>query len=162
VSLSPVTTRATGPTTEAGRVDPSAVTPQLPEPGLVDALALAALYADEILVGTARDTHRAVADRVFAITGRTAFGGSRLPQRVHDGVASIVYGGTGLALRTAASGFAAIGARQVGPRLNDSPSGRVLHSAVNGLIGDRLRDEHPHLALAMTVRVDGEVVPLEP
>ncbi|WP_148574278.1 alpha/beta hydrolase [Nocardioides caldifontis] len=142
------------------RFDPSAVTPQHPEPGLADALALAALYTDEIVLGTVRDTHRAVADRVFGAARRATLGGGRLPQLVHDGVASSVYGGVGLALRATASACSAVGARQVGPRLDDSAAGRVLHSAVNGLIGDRLREEHPHLALAMTVRVNGKVVPV--
>ena len=131
-----------------GRVDPSAVTPQHPEPGLVDALALAALYADEVVLATARDTHRAVADRAFGVARHATFEAARLPQLLHDGVATTVYGGLGLALRAAASGFAAVGAQQVGPRLDDSPAGRALHSAVNGLIGDRLRDEHPQIGRA--------------
>jgi pimeloyl-ACP methyl ester carboxylesterase len=64
-------------------------------------------------------------------------------------------------LRGAAAGLEKIGATGVGPRLDASPQGRVLQSAVNGLIGERLKDEHPHLALTMTVRVGERAVPVE-
>jgi pimeloyl-ACP methyl ester carboxylesterase len=50
----------------------------------------------------------------------------------------------------------------VGPRLEEGPKGRHVLSAVNGLIGDRLRDERPDLAIEMAVRVDGADVPLHP
>jgi len=156
VTITP-TVGAVDPT---GRVDPSRVTPENPEPGLVDALALVALYADEVLVGTARDTHRALASRAFTVARRTTMGAATVPQVVHDAVATGIYSSMSLTLRTAASALAAVGATGIGPRLDDSPHGRVLHSAVNGLIGDRLREEHPHLALAMTVRVDGRIVPM--
>jgi pimeloyl-ACP methyl ester carboxylesterase len=36
-----------------------------------------------------------------------------------------------------------------------------VHSAVNGLIGEKLSEEHPHLALPLTVRVGGRSVPVE-
>ncbi len=140
---------------------PGAVRPAQPDPGLVDALGLAALFADELLVGTARDTHRAVADRFFGAATRAGVLGPA-PQAVHDGIAGLVYGSISRLLQGAGSGFSALGARGVGPRLDAGPRGRVLQSAVNGLIGERLRDEHPHLALAMTVRVGGNAVPLEP
>lgn len=126
---------------------------------MVDALALAVRYADEIVVGTTRDTHRAVADRAFGLANRGTHQAARV-QAVHDGVAAAVYGSLGLALRSVASGLGTVGATGVGPRLNDSSSGRAVHSAVNGLFGDRLRDEHPHLALSMSVRMDGDVVPV--
>lgn len=143
-------------------MSPTSVIPRLQEPGLVDALALALRYADEVVVGTTRDTHRAVADRAFAVTNEATLRAARVPQLVHDGVASGVYGAVGAALRSTAGGLDRLGATGVGPRLNDSATGRVVHSAVNGLIGDRLRDEHPHLALPLSVRVGGEVVPVTP
>ncbi len=130
------------------------------EPRVVDALALATRYVDELVVGTARDTHQAVADRAFALTNRGTRQAARVPQVVHDRVVSGVYGSIGFALRSVEIGFTRVGATGVGPRLNDSATGRAVHSAVNGLVGDRLRDEHPHLALSMSVRVDGEVVPV--
>ena len=132
-----------------------------PEPGVVDALALAALYAEELVVGTTRDTHRAVANRVFGLANRGTRQAARVPQAVHDAVAGSIYTSISLAFTVAATGLAKVGASGIGPRLNDSPQGRVLHSAVNGLIGERLRDEHPHLALSMTVRVGGQPVQLD-
>ena len=132
------------------------------EPGVVDALALAALYAEELLVGTTRDTHRAVADRVFGLANRATMQAARVPQAVHDAVSGSIYASISLTFTVAATGLSKVGASGIGPRLNDSPQGRVLHSAVNGLIGDRLRDEHPHLALSMTVRVGGQPVTLDP
>jgi len=131
------------------------------EPGVVDALALAALYAEELLVGTTRDTHRAVADRVFGLANRATMQAARVPQAVHDAVSGSIYASISLTFTVAATGLSKVGASGIGPRLNDSPQGRVLHSAVNGLIGDRLRDEHPHLALSMTVRVGGQPVTLD-
>lgn len=135
--------------------------PEHPEPGVVDAVALAALYAEELVVGTARDTHRACADRAFGLVERSTFRAARAPRVVHDAVAGSVYASISLAFTVAATGLAKVGASGLGPRLNDSPQGRVLHSAVNGLIGEKLRDEHPHLALSMTVRVGGRPVRLD-
>ena len=135
--------------------------PEHPEPGVVDALALAALYAEELIVGTARDTHRAFADRAFGLANRGTMRAARVPQAVHDAVAGSIYASISVAFTAAATGMAKMGASGLGPRLNDSPQGRVLHSAVNGLIGEKLRDEHPHLALSMTVRVDGRPVRLD-
>ena len=136
--------------------------PDHPDPGVVDALALAALYAEELVVGTARDTHRALADRAFGLVNRGTWRAAMVPQAVHDAVAGSIYTSISLAFTMAATGLARVGAGGVGPRLNDSGQGRVLHSAVNGLIGEKLRDEHPHLALSMTVRVDGKPVRLDP
>src|SRR4051794_31762747 len=79
------------------------------EPGVVDALALAALYADEILIGTVRHTHQAMASRAFGIANRATFGAARVPQVVHDGVAGGVYGSFSLALRAVAGGLAKVG-----------------------------------------------------
>lgn len=137
-------------------VTPPAAPP--PEPGLVDALSLAATYADDLIVGTARDTHRAVARRVFGVTNSGTLQASRAVQVVHDGVAAVVYGSLSVTLRGVAAGSRRVARHGVGPRLDDSPAGRVLHSAVNGLIGDRLREQYPDLALAMSVRVDGRAV----
>ncbi len=143
------------------QAEPTAVLPTQPAPGVVDALALAATYADELLVGTARDTHRAVADRLFGVAERATGGLATAPRVVHDGIAGSVYGSISLALRTASAGLARLAGTGVGPRLDDSKGGRALHSAVNGLIGEKLSEEHPHLALPLTVRVGGRSVPVE-
>jgi hypothetical protein len=138
------------------------VPPHPREPGLVDALALAAAYAEELLVATSRDTHRAVAGRVFGLLSRGTGRPGRATRVVHDAVTAGVYGGLGLTVRAAAGGLSRMGASGIGPRLEDTARGRALRSAVNGLVGDRLRDEHPHLALTMSVRVAGQVVPPQP
>ena len=144
------------------RTEPTAVLPTQPTPGVVDALALAASYADELVVGTARDTHRAVADRLFGVADRATGGLSRAPRLLHDGIAASVYGSIGIALRTAGVGLARLSRAGVtGPPLDASAPGRALHSAVNGLIGEELSKEHPHLALPLTVRVGGRSVPVE-
>lgn len=128
--------------------------------GLLAAAALAGEYAEELLLGTVRDVHRAVAGRVFGITRRTTLGSSRLPQLVHDGISSSVYAGLGAGLRAAASGLDAAERRGRGPRLQERAAGRTVLSAVNGVIGDRLRDERPELAIEMAVRHAGRDVPL--
>lgn len=133
-----------------------------PGPGVLDALALLPAYADELVLGAVRDTHRAVAGRSFGLVNRATAGAARPTQLLHDRIATAVYVSTGGALRAAGRGLAALGERGVGPRLDESPSGRVLHSAVNGLIGARLRDESPHLALGTTVRVAGRSIPVTP
>src|SRR5689334_10066145 len=115
------------------RTEPTAVLPTQPTPGVVDALALATSYADELLVGTARDTHRAVADRMFGVADRATGGLSRGPRLLHDGIAASVYGSISLALRTA--GFSLVRLSRAGitgPPLDDSAPGRALQSAVNG------------------------------
>ncbi len=140
---------------------PTAVIPPQPEPGVVDALALVPLFADELIVGTARETHQAVADRVFGTVNRGTLQAARVPQAVHDALLASVYGSVSLFLRLTGNGLARAGALGMGPRLDASVQGRAVQSAVNGLIGERLRAEHPHLALPMSVRVRGESIPTD-
>jgi len=113
-----------------------------PGPTMLDALSLLAEVGDQLLVGTARDTH-------FAVLDRTPAG------RVHRGIASAVYGGLGGGLRLASRGLDRAAATGVGPRLEESARGRFVNSAVNGLIGDRLLRERPQLAIPMAVRRHG-------
>ena len=121
-------------------------------PGLLDALSLAAEATDELVLSTVRDTHVAVGARVRAAL--------RLPGPRRGIVATAIYHGLGLGLRSAGAGLGAAGRAGVGPRLEDRPTGRFLSSAVNGLIGDRLRDQRPGLVIPMAVRVDGADVPV--
>ena len=129
---------------------------------MAGAAALAGEYAEDLLLGAARDVHRSVAGRVFAVTNRATLGASLLPQLVHDGISTSVYSGVGAGLRAAAAGLRAVDRRGIGPRLEAGPKGRHVLSAVNGLIGDRLREERPELAIEMAVRRGGADVPLEP
>ena len=117
-------------------------------PGVLDALSLLSEVADELVVRTVRDTHLAWADRVHGMTRRPTGGASSVPEVVHRGIASAVYGGLSLGLRAASRGLDRVAATGVGPRLEEQPQGRFVSSAVNGLIGDRLVRERPHLAVA--------------
>lgn len=116
-------------------------------PSVLDALSLLAETADELVVRSVRDTHRAWADR---------FGG-----HPGQGIASAVYAGVGLGLRATSMGLEKAAATGIGPRLEDGPRGRFVSSAVNGLIGDRLVRERPRMAISMAVRDEGRDVPLD-
>lgn len=129
-------------------------------PGVLDAFALLTATADELLVGTVRDTHLAVAERVHAVVHRAARGASTVPRVAHQGIAGLVYGAVGLGLRAATAGAERAAATGHGPALEDSAAGRFLSSAVNGLIGDRLIIDRPELAITLAVRHQGRDVPL--
>lgn len=116
-------------------------------PSVLDALSLLAETADELVVRSVRDTHRAWADR---------FGG-----HPGQGIASAVYAGVGLGLRATSAGLEKVAATGIGPRLEDGPRGRFVSSAVNGLIGDRLVRERPRMAISMAVRDEGRDVALD-
>jgi len=131
-------------------------------PGLLEALALGLEAADELLLGTARDTHTAIADRVHGVVRRGTGGLSAVPEVAHQGIASLVYGAIGLSLRGTARGLDRVAATGRGPRLDAHPAGRFVASAVNGLIGDRIAEERSGLAIPMAARVGGRDVPLDP
>ena len=119
------------------------------QPGVLDALSLLTEVADELVLGTVRDTHAAWVDRLH--------GGA-----LHRGITAGVYGGIGHGLRATSRGLGAVADRGIGPRLEAAPVGRFLTAAVNGLIGDRLERDRPRLAIPMAVRRDGADVGLEP
>lgn len=124
-----------------------------------DIAALALAYGDRLIVGTVRDTHRAIARRAFAPT-RTL--GGRPVERVHDAVSDAVYGTVSGTLRLAGTGARALARRGVGRPVESSRYGRRVQSAVNGLIGDELRAiDDPH-AITMQVRSDGRDIPATP
>lgn len=131
------------------------------EPGLLEAAALAAEHLDLLILGAARDVHDSVADRVHGALDLVA-GHRTLPHRMHGGIAGAVFSGVGLGLRGAAKGLRAADARGYGPRVDATPAGRFVVSAVNGLIGDRLLAEGSALAIEIGVRRDGRDVPLTP
>lgn len=127
-------------------------------PRLFDAAALLAEVADELVVRTVRDTHLAWADRAHGALRRPTRGASLVPELAHRGIASGVYAGLGAGLRALSTGLGALAERELGPSLEDSPHGRFLSSAVNGLIGDRLAQERPRLAVPLAVRRAGRDV----
>ena len=133
---------------------PDTAAPPVPGASVADALALLAAVTDELVVGSARDTHQAISRRIHGVA-RLGLGSAADPvESVHRGVAAAVYGGLGLALRTSSSGLDKLAATGVGPRLEDGARGRFVSSAVNGLIGDELLRDRPQLAIPMAVRVD--------
>jgi pimeloyl-ACP methyl ester carboxylesterase len=128
-------------------------------PGLLGALALATEVVDELVVGTVRDVHHAWGKRVGSAVNAATGGAARVPLAAHDGIARSVYCGIGTGLRGASRTLRAADRRGVGARLDHSPRGRFVVSAVNGLIGDKLVDQQSELAIEMAVRKDGRDVP---
>ena len=134
-----------------------------PGPSVLDAFSLLAEVAEESVVGSVRDTHLAWADRAHGLTRRIAGPSAAVPEALHRGIAGAVYGGLGLGLKAVATGLDKAAGAGLGGRLEATPRGRFVSSAVNGLIGDRLLRERPQLAIQMAVRHDGaDVVPERP
>jgi hypothetical protein len=127
--------------------------------GLMGAAALAAETLDELVVGTVHDVHDAVAGRVHRV-GDALVGGPGVAHRVHDAVAAGVFAGIGHGLRGSARVLRAADRARRGPALEESAGGRFLLAAVNGLIGDRLREEAPEMSFDAAVRQRGRDVPL--
>ena len=121
-------------------------------PGVLGAAALAADVVDELVVGTVRDVHGAVARRVRRLAGRPA------PHDRPGRVAAGVYTGVGAGLDGTSRLLRAADRRGLGARLESGPRGRFLRAAANGLLGDRLAERHPDLAIDMSVRRDGRDV----
>lgn len=131
-------------------------------PGLLSMLAVAADAADEVLLGTVRDVHQAVADRVYGVTHAATGGTSRVAEKVHDGLSSAVYAGLGAGLRATGRGLREADRRGVGGRLDTSTRGRSVVAAVNGVMGDKLAEQGSELAIELAVRHAGADVPLTP
>ncbi|MFB9314227.1 esterase/lipase family protein [Nocardioides plantarum] len=154
------------PTTTTTTVTP--VAPVSGGPGVLDALSLLAEVTDELVVRSVRDTHLAWADRAHGLTRRAAEASgvagavTAVPQVVHRGIAAAVYGGLGRGLRAASRGLDTAAAADLGPRLEATSRGRFVSAAVNGLIGDRLLEQRPQLAIPMAVRRHGRDVAPEP
>jgi pimeloyl-ACP methyl ester carboxylesterase len=142
-----------GPPTPAGRARRDA--------GIIGACALAGDCVDDLVLGTVRDLHGAVARRAFGLTNRATGGSALGTQVVHDRISRTVYAGIGAGIRAASAGLRAAEKRGLGPRLEAGPRGRQVLSAVNGLLGDRLVDERPELAIPMSVRLRASDVPLD-
>src|SRR3954466_6083692 len=105
----PLVSAATAPTDAASTTSP------LPPPGggVYAALALLAETADEVLLGTVRDVHVAVAKRVYGATG----GSAKVSQRIHKSVATAIYGGLGTGLRATGERLRKADRRSAGPRI---------------------------------------------
>lgn len=121
--------------------------------------ALAARYAEDLLLGTARDVHFAISGRVWGLVNLGTVGAGKPSQVVHDRIARTVYGSLGAGLRLGATALEHQDRRGRGRRTQDLRFGRHVTSVVNGLIGDRLVHEAPGSAITMAVRVAGRDVP---
>lgn len=130
---------------------------------MIEGAAHGAERADELLLGTAREAHRAISDRVFDtldLAGPAMLGINRLVRAGHDGVSAGVYGLMSVSARGVARGLRQLDRRQTAPRLEATSRGRLLLAAVNGLTGDKLRDEGSQMAISMSVRHQAADVPL--
>lgn len=121
-----------------------------------DVAALALEYGDRLLVGTIRDVHQAISSRAF---GATRLVGSRLPESLHDAVVTSVYGAISGGLRVGGGVARALGSHGFGRPVEESPRGRLIVAAINGLIGDELRMLDDPQAITMAVRIEGADVP---
>jgi pimeloyl-ACP methyl ester carboxylesterase len=128
---------------------------------VLDAAALAAEFAEDLIVGTVREVHGAVAKRVHGVTDHVA-GGTTIGHRIHDGVSKVVYTSISASLKASAKGLKVASAAGIGSDIEATPRGRFVRAAVNGLIGDRLRDEGSSFAFDIGARVDGRDVVLTP
>lgn len=124
-----------------------------------DMAALAFEYGDRLILGTVRDVHTAVAARAFRATRLV---GSRVPESVHDAIATSIYGATSGALRLSGGTIRALSARGFGRPVEESAVGRRVRAAVNGLVGDELRAVGDPQAITMSLRHDGADVGLTP
>lgn len=117
-----------------------------------DVAALALDYGERLIVGSVRDVHRAFSARFFRATRVV---GGRVPESLHDAVVTSAYGAVSGVLRVSSGSVRALASRGVGRPIEAGPRGRLVVSAINGLIGDELRlVDDPH-AIVMAVRVEG-------
>jgi hypothetical protein len=103
------------------------------------------------------ELHQGIAGRAFGAVGPVG----RPVQVVHDAVAGLSYSSVRLALGAGARAAGAAAAlRANGHDLDADRPGRVALAVLNGAHGDLVQREAPALALDMTVRVAGRVVPV--
>ncbi len=117
-------------------------------------------------VGVIRDTHQAIADRVFwaiGLAGKPMALASLPARTLHDTISSLAYGLTG-AIGEVAAQIASELAVLIAAGQEAGLRARVLQGVLNGIAGDRLALEGNPLATQMSARVDargtgGEVTP---
>ena len=85
---------------------------------MLDAAALAAEFAEDLIVGTVRDVHGAVAGRVHGV-GDYLAGGQTLSHRLHDGISKAVYTGISASLKASAKGLKVAGEAGIGKPADD-------------------------------------------
>jgi pimeloyl-ACP methyl ester carboxylesterase len=124
--------------------------------------ALAATYAEDLVLGDVRDTHLAISKRVWGLANPLTGGAAKPSQVVHDRIAGTIYAGIGAGLRTGAKVLDRQDKRGRGRRTEEFRFGRHVTSVVNGLIGDKLLEDGNSGAIRMAIREDGRDVPLTP
>ena len=124
--------------------------------------ALAATYAEDLLLGAVRDTHLAISNRVWGLANPLTAGAAKPSQVVHDRIAGTIYSTLGAGLRTGAKVLERQDRKGRGRRTEEFRFGRQVTSVVNGLIGDRLLEDGNSGAIRMAVREGGRDVPLTP
>lgn len=102
------------------------------------------------LVRIVGDTHKAISQRVDASLPEFA----KPFNAAHSRTAQAVYSVVETAHTQAPRGLARLGA-MTSTQPSDTKLGRVLQPVVNGFHGDAISVDHPELAIAMAVRVDG-------
>ena len=105
-------------------------------------------------VDVVADTHRAIGNRVGTFLPPVARAVNKWQLRYAEGVYSTVATAHRLAPRLAAEGAAR---SSVAP--TQTRAGRTLAPVLNGLKGDLVAQDHPELAIPMSVRLNGEDVP---
>lgn len=104
------------------------------------------------LTELARDTHKALAGRLFGLAGRPG----QAVGMVHDGIAAIAYESTRLGLKYGPAAAGMLGSMlqdEDAPSSHDAPRGRFVLGALNGFWGDRIATERDALAPVMRVRL---------
>ncbi|HWD85142.1 MAG TPA: hypothetical protein VG321_05280 [Solirubrobacteraceae bacterium] len=113
------------------------------------------------LVAQIRETHEALAARVFRRVGEV----SRPVQMAHDAIAGLAYGSVGAAgraLMEATGQGAALAQPEDAESMERTVAGRVVKGALSGLWGDRLAEERNPFAVDLAVRVKGRDVAATP
>ncbi|MFT4262173.1 MAG: hypothetical protein QM572_02215, partial [Nocardioides sp.] len=85
-------------------------------PSVLDGAALLAEVADELVLRTVHDTHRAIGGRVHRVAARATAGASAMPTTAHAAVSEGVYAAIGLGLRAARAGLDQAARRDGGGR----------------------------------------------
>jgi pimeloyl-ACP methyl ester carboxylesterase len=112
-------------------------------------------------VGSLRETHGAIAARVFRYVGAQA----KPVALVHDALSELAYGSTrmlGRALLTAAGYGAALTRPEEAASMERSVAGRIVKGALSGAFGDKLAAQGNPLAVSMGVRCRGRDVTATP
>lgn len=131
----------------------------------LDALALGARAADEVVLAAVRDVHDAVVARVYGVTDLLGGGRRSVPHRAHTAIATGVFASISCGLRLGSAVLRTTSAHAarhgLGGDLDAVGYGRWLTGAVNGLIGDQLREDGDAVYFETSIRVGGRPVVTE-